>query len=94
MTAHAVEYEHHRRILRDDYGSPILVVLAVSERGNFGVFNFHFGKCPPFGWPASAGQLKINGSINKTANLRDTEAGSAFNYCGTRVTLSVMDSRL
>ena len=38
---HAVEDQHHCRRVRDDHGRTVLVVLTVSERGNFGVFDLH-----------------------------------------------------
>jgi predicted alpha/beta hydrolase len=49
VPAHAVEYEHHRRVVGHDYGGTVLIVLPVTESGNFCVFDVHTGlrlECP------------------------------------------------
>jgi hypothetical protein len=41
MPAHAIEYQHKGRFVRDDHGSPVLIVLTVSDGGDFCIFDPH-----------------------------------------------------
>jgi hypothetical protein len=41
VPAHAVEDQHQARVFRHNDGSPILVVLTISDGGDFGVFDPH-----------------------------------------------------
>jgi len=41
MSAHAVKDKHQSRVFGDDNSSPILIILSISERRNFSVFDFH-----------------------------------------------------
>jgi hypothetical protein len=43
MSAHAVEHEHNRGFVRDNDSGTVLVVLPVTECGNFCVFDLHSG---------------------------------------------------
>ena len=48
VAAHSIENQHEGRVLGHDDRRAILVVLAVSQRGNFCIFDFHFRRLRAF----------------------------------------------
>ncbi len=72
VSAHAVEHEHDRSLVRNDDRGTILIILPVTECGNFCVFDLHSGvrlECSAaetYHGPALMGQKYARSSFQKT----------------------------
>ena len=49
VPAHPVKHEQQRGIFGHHYSGAVLVVLAITESGNFGVFDLHAGNVVALG---------------------------------------------